>query len=83
MNCPKCKSIKHRIPESRRTEEYVWRVRICSACHHSWITKEIATDLTKFPKEVNQYKDNRRAEVSPEASKKKTFDTSSLKDFKW
>lgn len=83
MNCPKCKSTKHRIPESRRTDSHVWRVRVCNSCHHPWVTQEISTDLTRFPKEVNQYKDSRRAEVSPETSKKKSFDTSSLKEFKW
>ena len=83
MQCPKCGKQKHRIPESRRSEQNVWRRRICSFCHHQWITQEVATDLPKMPTQVHQWKDLHRKQEETRAPRAGNFDTSGIASVRW
>jgi hypothetical protein len=44
MKCPRCKSKKTEVYDSRKTDKYdgsTYRRRICNSCYHSWTTYEI------------------------------------------
>lgn len=85
MQCPKCGGHQHRIPESRKTDDAVWRRRICLHCHHVWVTQEINTDLKKLPTEVHRYKNEHRKPAVSGFTKEaiKKFDTGGLASFRW
>lgn len=83
MKCPKCGKQEHRVPESRRSENHIWRRRICLLCHHNWVTQEASTDLRKMPVEVHQYKDAKRAVTGFSKKTLQEFDTSGLAAFRW
>lgn len=86
MKCPKCSSTKQLTPESKRTEDCVWRRRICKICNHSWLTQECISTHKKMPTEVWQFVDKIRQ--SPKNKNRpapvpKTFLTEYLKKLPW
>lgn len=83
MQCPKCGGYRHRIPQSRRSEQNVWRIRICDSCHHNWVTQEVVTDLAKLPPEISKFQHRNR---QPSGFTKKAlakFDTSAIANIRW
>ena len=87
VKCPKCGSIKQLTPESRRTEDMVWRRRICKSCHNSWITEEKVSKTATMPTEAHQFLDKVMRHAPKSSYKKKPeepkFDTSALQKLPW
>lgn len=88
MKCPKCGSIKQLTPESKRTEDSVWRRRVCKACHHTWLTEECISTEKKMPTKVWQFTDEvmrqaPKAKNSDSTPKAPDFNTDTLKHFRW
>lgn len=86
MQCPKCGSIKQLTPESRRTEDSVWRRRVCKGCHHIWVTEEQIRPEGKMPTEVWNFHDSMRQTPKYKAVAKKCeprFDTSGIQQMPW
>lgn len=86
MQCPGCGSLKQLTPESRRSENSVWRRRICKMCHTSWITTEFLAVETKIPKRVKDFSDTMRHVPKHKPVNKTTvakFDTSALAKIQW
>lgn len=86
MQCPGCGSLKQLTPESRRSENTVWRRRVCKVCHTTWITTEFLAVETKIPKNVRDFSDTMRHVPKYQYVKKKSaakFDTSALAKVQW
>lgn len=87
MKCPKCGSIKQLTPESKRTEDSVWRRRVCKGCHHIWLTEECISTEKKMPTKVWQFTDEVMRQAPKEKTKEKpapkTFNTDHLKKLPW
>ena len=56
LQCPKCKSSKARVTDTREQEDRTLRRRRCVACAHRWVTLEVAREAveTKKPQTVPQ-----------------------------
>jgi hypothetical protein len=62
-------------------------MRICKMCSHSWVTKEVVTDLNKLPTSVHQFKEEHRPSGFTKHKKanfkEPTFDTTALTNLRW
>ena len=88
MQCPKCGNLKQLTPESRRTEESIWRRRVCKSCHHIWVTEEQIRPEGKMPAGVWQFtnaimRNTPKDKPSGKRVVKPKFDTSGIQQMPW